>query len=60
MKRATCSRCRHTPGIVRIPGTPRWEKCHCGKLPNSTNQAKLDRQYRLEERLRELKEGKPW
>jgi hypothetical protein len=58
VKRAPCSRCRYSPGIVRVAG--RWERCHCERLPNSTNQAKLDKQWRLETRLRELKEGKPW
>jgi len=57
MKARTCSRCRFTPGIVRIPGTNRWEKCHCGKLPNSTNQARLDKQWRLEKRLEEIKKA---
>jgi hypothetical protein len=58
MKRATCPRCKFSRGIVRVAG--RWERCHCGALPNSTNQHKLDKQYRLETRLQDLKEGKPW
>ncbi len=59
MKRgATCPRCRFTPGVVKVGG--QYERCHCGKMPNSTNQAKLEKQARLDNRLRELKEGKPW
>ena len=59
MKRgATCPRCKFTPGLVKVG--VRWDRCHCGKLPNSTNQRKLDKQISLDRRLTELKEGKPW
>lgn len=57
-QRQTCPRCKFSPGIVRVGA--RWERCHCGKLPSSANQAKLDKQWRLDVRLRELREGKPW
>lgn len=59
-KRAPCERCRYTPGLVRDKGTGRWAQCHCGRMPNSANQAKLDKQARLEQRLSDLREGKPW
>jgi hypothetical protein len=57
-KRASCDRCRYTPGIVKV--SKRYERCHCGRLPNSTNEWKLTEQARLDNRLKDLKEGKPW
>lgn len=59
-KRAPCPDCRFSPGVVKDKVTGRYRRCVCGRLPNSTNEWKLERQARLDNRLRDLKEGKPW
>jgi hypothetical protein len=46
--------------VVKDKVTGRYRRCVCGRLPNSTNEWKLERQARLDNRLRDLKEGKPW
>lgn len=44
---------------VRRANMP-YVRCHCGRMPNSHGQALLAKQERLENRLRDLKEGKSW
>lgn len=50
-----CHECKGT-GVKKIENT--YHRCECGRLPNANGAARLAKQHRLTERLREVKEGR--
>jgi len=56
--RPFCNKC-FGRAIFRNKKTKRWENCTCGRLPNSTNSLKLQKQEDLDKRLEALKQ-KGW
>jgi hypothetical protein len=53
---APCFRC-YGRGVVRDKRTRRYERCGCGRLPDSWGARKLGQQATLDERANEVKKG---